>query len=120
MKPSLLPTNPRIKAPTKNANASVDLDTFIFSLLLRFYAPAAVNEAATANTKANITGLNKAKTKAMISIAITNVLMIPISSDNARPSKTPDIPTSGYLLNMAIFFGALTTVEVAWFSSIVR
>jgi len=48
----------------------------------------------------------------VILLALFNdVTMTPISSDNALPSKKPDIPTIKYLVGMSLMFGVLSTIE---------
>jgi len=48
----------------------------------------------------------------VILLALFNdVTMAPISSDNAQPSRKPDVPTIKYLVGMSLVFGLLSTVE---------
>jgi hypothetical protein len=48
----------------------------------------------------------------VVLLALFNdVTMSPISSDNAIPSRRPDIPTVKYLLGMATMFGILVTIQ---------
>jgi hypothetical protein len=48
----------------------------------------------------------------VILLALFNdVTMAPISSDNALPSKKPDVPTITYIIGMSLVFGLLSTVQ---------
>mmetsp|Transcript_9954 Transcript_9954/g.12078 ORF Transcript_9954/g.12078 Transcript_9954/m.12078 type:complete len:719 (-) Transcript_9954:135-2291(-) len=48
----------------------------------------------------------------VILLALFNdVTMAPISSDNALPSKKPDIPTIKYIIGMSLVFGLLSTLQ---------
>ena len=48
----------------------------------------------------------------VILLALFNdVTMAPISSDNALPSKKPDVPTVKYIVGMSLMFGLLSTLQ---------
>lgn len=48
----------------------------------------------------------------VILLALFNdVTMAPISSDNALPSKNPDVPTIKYIIGMSLVFGLLSTLQ---------
>jgi H+-transporting ATPase len=48
----------------------------------------------------------------VILLALFNdVTMAPISSDNALPSKKPDVPTVKYIVGMSLLFGGLSTIQ---------